>query len=42
MALAERRLAHAVAADDRHRLGAHLELDALQDVRLAVVGVEAR
>ena len=39
--VAERRLAHAVAADDRQRLRADLEVDVLEDVRLAVVGVDA-
>ena len=40
IALQRVRLAHAVAADDRDRLVSHLELDALEDVRLAVEGVE--
>ena len=34
--VAERRLAHAVAADQGDRLGAHRERDALEDVRRAV------
>ena len=38
---AERRLAHPVAADDRERRVTHLEGDALEDVRLSVVGVES-
>ena len=38
--VAERRLAHAVAADDRDGLAAHLEAQALQDVGAAVEDVE--
>ena len=37
---AERRLAHAVAPDDRERFRTHVEADVLQDVRAAVVRVQ--
>ena len=41
MALERRRLARAVAAEQRHDFAAaHFELDAVQDVRLAVPGVQ--
>ena len=41
--LQRRRLAGAVAAEQRHHLAlAHVEVDAVQDVRLAVPGVAAR
>src|SRR5512138_833261 len=39
--LAERRLAHAVAADDGEHAGIEREVDALQRMRMAVVDVEA-
>ena len=38
--LAQGRLPHAVAPDDRHRLGSHREGEPVEDRRLAIPGLE--